>query len=260
MGAINFAPPQFSFFLFFLAREMREISHVNCGLKTRIRAPNISYRWLANTSEHEGVSPSAPCATFSSKSEDATAFAAAQAKMHGTAMLALHASEGEVFPGEPSPSPVVPGRNWFRQTSALRLQRPRQPDGPDSEDPPTLDRAFISSSSSLKNHTVPVRCTVMRGAIAMHRTHQSGVDGQLTTAEQEKPVHNHFQTAASTGRSISLIKQFVPTRPPASLQMRAAALSRANPLLPALQTLRTQHGSGQTNRLDGHTATKQGRR
>ena len=101
---------------------MREISHVNCGHENQ--GANPSYRWLANTSEHEGVSQSDPCATFSSDSGGATA---------------LHASKGEVFPGEPLPSPVVSGKNWFRQTSALRLRRPRQPDGPDSKDPPTLD-------------------------------------------------------------------------------------------------------------------------
>ena len=41
-----------------------------------------------------------------------------------TSRLALHASEGEVFPGETSPSPAGPERNWFRPTSALRLPQP----------------------------------------------------------------------------------------------------------------------------------------
>ena len=75
----------------------------------------------------------------------------------------------------------------------------------------------------------------MRGATQCI-AYQSGFDGHLTTPEQGKPVHNHFQTAVggqSTGRSISLIKQFVPTRPPASLPNA----SRANSLLPSTPDL-----------------------
>ena len=105
-----------------------------------------------------------------------------------TAKLALHASVGEVFPvsfGRPAPSDFDSQDN---QT------------GPTPRTYQLWITAFLSSSSSLKNHTVPVGCTVMRGAITVHRAHRSGVDGQQTTPEQGKPVHNHFQTAAVGGQ------------------------------------------------------------
>ena len=187
---------------FLMAHEMREISHVNCGLKTSNQGANPSYRWLANTSEHEGVSPSAPCATFSSNSEDATAFAAAQAKMPALQPPCLLCTllKERCFLASLCLRQLCQEGTGFGRPATSDFDGQDDQTGPTPRTRQLWIAAFLSSSSSPKNHTVPVGCTVMRGAIAMHRTHQCGVDGQLTTPEQGKPVHNHFQTAAVGGQ------------------------------------------------------------
>ena len=155
-----------------------------------------------------------------------------------TAKLARHVFEGEVFPDETLPWQAGPKMTWFRETSALRLQLPTPPDGPGSEGPPVRGNDAPCVCGCFKNHAVPVRCTIMWSTIAMHGTHQGGVDSQLAPPKEGQSVHHRRRLSlARTGRSRSRIKQLVPTKPPASLQMRAAALSSANPLLPKTPAL-----------------------
>ena len=74
----------------------------------------------------------------------------------------------------------------------------------------------------------------------MHGTHQGGVDCQLAPPKEGNPsttTSKRRLSVARTGRSKSRIVRLVPTRPPASRQMRAAALSSANPLLPKTPAL-----------------------
>ena len=101
---------------------------------------------------------------------------------------------------------------WFRQTSALRLQLPTPPDGPDSEDPPIGNDA-------------PYVCGLLqepRRPCSLH--HHVRWRGKPSTTTSKRRL-----SVARTGRSKSRIMQFVPTRSPASRQMRTATLSSANP-------------------------------
>ena len=116
-------------YFFFCARGQNK-SH-QLVAKNASQGANPSYRWSASTSEHEGTSPSAPCATLSSSNEVAMAFAAAQLK--NPAQRNRHACSARFW--RSGVSPTGPKRNWFRQTSALQLPQPGQPDGPDSDVP-----------------------------------------------------------------------------------------------------------------------------
>ena len=76
-------------------QEKKEISHVNCRLKTRIKAPTHHDDGLPPPQNMKGMSPSYPW-IFNSSNEVGAALTVAQA-LPCAAKLAPHASEGEVF-------------------------------------------------------------------------------------------------------------------------------------------------------------------
>ena len=88
--------------------------------------------------------------------------------------------------------------------------------------------------------------------ITVEGAHECRVHCQLTSPKQGKAVHHDLQRLSNglgATRSRSRTNTLVVTRPPASRHMRAAALSKANPLRPRPPT--EDAGGGQTNRLDG---------
>ena len=110
--------------------------------------------------------------------------------------------EGEVFPDETLPWQVGPKMTWLRQTSALRLQLPTPTDGPDCEAHQLGVTTLHTSAGCFKNHAIPVRCTIMWSTIAMHGTHQGGVDCQLATPKEGQPVHHNLQAATVCGNDV----------------------------------------------------------
>ena len=80
-------------------------------------------------------------------------------------------------------------------------------------------------------------CPWPESAVAANGTHECGVHRQLSAVEQRESVNDDFSLLSRTPptpRSSSHKNTLVRTLPPASRQMRAAAVSRGNPLRPRI--------------------------
>ena len=145
------------FFSFFFRAQRQNKSHQPLA-KNAAQGANPRTDGRPAPQSMKGTSQSAPCATLNSSNE--VAFAAERNQeflSNATAMLALHVSGGVA--GEIWPSPTGPKRNWFRQTRALQLPQPGQPDGPNSKDP-RLRAASRTTPSLLgaPSRGVPSQC------------------------------------------------------------------------------------------------------
>ena len=100
-----------------------------------------------------------------------------------------------------------------------------------------------------------VRTTPSRSSQCMQHTSVVSI-ASWHPPKRSKPsttTSNRLLSVASTGKSISRMKVLTATRPPASIQILATALSSAKPRRPRPLPLSKLHGDGQRCQWRGHT-------
>ena len=97
------------------------------------------------------------------------------------------------------------------------------------------------------------------GSIGSDKTDQSRVDRQLCTVEERQTICDHFEATVIQLASWQDVK-VLDTLAPASLQMRAAQLSKRNPRRPSTPDVaHAARGGGHGSQVAGHTGRRRTR-